>query len=211
MDAQSANFAFLGRKRRVNIRLYGGVERLATVDDGKLQAYIIRGSLNGHVTASSSRVGVFHHVDHSLLYGHFDLHGDHLFESKSLAHLFDKSIQPWHFLRVVGQHDAFLHFNVALLSDILDGHHGQVVTLFGITHKLVDGLGHLGNELARLLLLLGKSLRGYIVDALHLELGMVGIHGLCQSIGKEEDGGACEYLRLLQGVLPRGHETNGYV
>ena len=87
-------------------------------------------------------VGIFHHVDHSLLHGHIDLHGDGVVETHSLADLFDKGIQSRHFLHVVGKHDAFLHFDVTLLFDILYGHHRQVVTLFGIAHKLVDGISH---------------------------------------------------------------------
>ena len=73
----------------------------------------------GHIATMTGRVGVVHHIDHSLLHGHIDLRGDDVVEPDSLADLFDKGIQSWHFLHVVGQHDAFLHLHVTLLLDIL--------------------------------------------------------------------------------------------
>ncbi len=84
-----------------------------------------------------------------------------------------------------------------MLLDVLDGHHRQVVALFGIAHKLVYGLGHLLDEVSRLLLMVGEDMHGHIIDTLHLELGFVGVHGLRQSVGIEEDCGAGKDLRLL--------------
>ena len=49
----------------------------------------------------------------------------------------------------------------------------------------------------------GEGLEGYVADALHLELLIAGIHGLGESVGEEEDGGAGEDAGFLQGVLPR--------
>ena len=80
------------------------------------------------------------------------------------------------------------------MLDILYGHHGQVVALFCIAHKLVDGIGHPGDELAGLLLLLGESLCCNVIDTFKIEQGLIGIRSLGQSIGEEEDGGAGEYL-----------------
>jgi len=89
-----------------------------------------------------------------------------------------------------------------------NGHHRQVVALIGIADEPMHGLGHPVDEQARFLLLLRKGLDGHIVDTLHAELGMVGIHCLGQSVGKEEDGRAGEDLRLLQRVFPFGPEAD---
>jgi hypothetical protein len=43
----------------------------------------------------------------------------------------------------------------------------------------------------RFLLLLRESLRSYIVDTFHLELIIIGIHCLGQSVSEEEDSSAC--------------------
>ena len=75
------------------------------------------------------------------------------------------------------------------LFDILYAHHGQVVALFGIAHKLVDGLDHLVDELVGFLLLGGECSDSHIVDALHLELFIFGIHRLGEAVGEEQDGG----------------------
>ena len=72
------------------------------------------------------------------------------------------------------------------LFDILYAHHGQIVALFCIAHELVDGIGHQGDELVGLLLLLGESLDCHIVNAIHLELFIFDIHRLGQSVGEEE-------------------------
>ena len=125
------------------------------------------------------------------------MRGDFLFESHSLAYLVNKSTQPWHFLHVVLQHDTLTHFHVTLQPDILYGHHSQVVALFSVAHELMDSFGHLGNNLAGFLLLVGQCKSCYVVDTLHLELGVVDIHCLSESVGEEEDGGAGEYLCLL--------------
>ena len=43
------------------------------------------------------------------------------------------------------------------LLTVSDGHHGQVVTLFGFAYKLADGGGHLFYELTGLHLILSSS------------------------------------------------------
>ena len=77
------------------------------------------------------------------------------------------------------------------LADILYSHHGEIITLLCIAHELMDSLGHLGYELARLMLLMGEGTQSHFFDTIHLELHIISIHSFCQSIGKEEDGGAC--------------------
>lgn len=102
-------------------------------------------------------------------------------------------------------------FAITLLLYVLYGHHRQVITLLSIAHKLMDGLCHQTDKLLRLLLLLGESLYGHIVDTFHLKQLKVGTRRLGQSIGEEEDGGVSIYLRLLQRVVPVGHDTYRYV
>ena len=105
----------------------------------------------------------------------------------------------------------FGYYYCTLLLEKLYGHHGQVVALLGIANELVDGFGHPGNQLVGLMLAAVECTAGHVGDALHLELGLVGIHSLGESVGKEEDGGAAVDLCLLQGELPFGPEADGDV
>ena len=50
--------------------------------------------------------------------------------------------------------------------------------------------------------MIGESLFGHLVHTFHLEQGMSGILSFGQTIGKEENRGTCEYLRLLQRIFP---------
>ena len=49
-------------------------------------------------------------------------------------------------------------YHVTFLANILYRHHGEIVTLLCIAHELMDSLGHLGYELARLMLLMGEGM-----------------------------------------------------
>ena len=73
----------------------------------------------------------------------------------------------------------------------------------------MDGIGHQADQLAGLLLLVGKRLGGHGGDAIHLELLILGIHRLRQSVSEEENSGAGVDFGLLQRVFPVGHETYG--
>ena len=86
-------------------------------------------------------------------------------------------------------------------------HHGQVVALLGIAHELMDSIGHTGYQLVGILLLIGQGTDSHVVDTFHLELIVFAIHRLGESIGEEQDGGACEDACLLKGIFPRRHET----
>ena len=100
---------------------------------------------------------------------------------------------------------------ITLLPDILYGHHGQVVTLFGVTDELVYGLSHLTDQQTGFLLMVSKRTHSNFVDALLQEHVFIGIHSLRESVGKEEDGGVSGELCLFHGILPLGHETYGDV
>ena len=56
-----------------------------------------------------------------------------------------------------------------------------------------------------------KGLGRYVAHALHLELSLVDVHRLGESVGEEEDGCAREDLCFLQGIFPCGPEAHGYV
>ena len=131
-----------------------------------------------------------------------------IIESHRLTHLLDESRQAWHFLHIIGQYDALAHPYVALLLDILYCHHRQVIALLGITHELVNGIGHLLYEHAGFMLLVHTSTCGYLCDTFHLKLFTVAIHGFGQSVGEKEDGGTDKNLSHLQCVFPRRSETN---
>ena len=104
-----------------------------------------------------------------------------------------------------------MRFDIALLANVLNGHHGEVVALVGIAHELVDSLGHPGDELSGLLLLITECLGGHVVDTLHLELVLTSIHCFCESVGEEEDSGAWEYLSLLRHVIPCREEADWHI
>ena len=101
MDAQSTNASLVGRQRGIDWCLNSGVERFSAVDDGELQANIVRSSLNSHITRLSWRIGIFHHIDNSLFYSHLYISSNVGVEAQRLTHLLDKSIQSRHLLRVV--------------------------------------------------------------------------------------------------------------
>ena len=69
-------------------------------------------------------------------------------------------------------------FAITLLLYVLYGHHRQVIALLSIAHKLVNGLCHQTDKLLRLLLLLGESFYGHIVDAFHIKQLKVGTRRL---------------------------------
>ena len=205
--AKSSDRPFLKRECRINVGLDCGVKRYAAIDDGKLQPHIVGNSLYGNITTSALWIGIVHYVDHSLLKGEIHLHGFCCAESSGFAHSVNEGCQPRHLLRVVCQNDTLAQEHIMLLLDVLYSHHCQVVALFGIAHELVNGLCHHFDYLLWRLLLAGESLRSDLIDALHSELCMIDILGLCQTVCKEEYGGACENLSLLQRIFPRAHYT----
>ena len=71
----------------------------------------------------------------------------------------------------------------------------------------MDGLRHAAYQLVRSLLLVDQRTGGYLVDTLHLELIVCAIHGLGESIGKEQDGGTRKDMCLLKGIFPGRQEA----
>ena len=163
--------------------------------------------LDSNIATSATRIGILHHVDHGLFDSEIHLHGEGSIEAHSLTHLVDKRRQFGNFLRIVRQNDAFREAYIALLLDILNSHHRQVVALLSIAYKLVDGISHYSNQLTGFLLMIGEGQFSDLVHALHLEQCMSGILCLSQTVSKEENSSTCEDLRLLQRVFPRRHET----
>ena len=211
MNAQSADTAILCRQRGVYTCLHSGIERFATVDDRELQAHVVRAGFYRHITLCLWRVGVVHHIDHCLFNGDLYLHGFFVIQANGLAHLTHEVVQLGHLARIIGQDEAPTHFNVALLTDVLDTHHREVVALLGIAHKGVNGIGHPLDDLPGLVLLAGQCLEGRFFHTLHLELILVCIHSLGQTVGEEEDGSASEDLHLLQREFPLRTDTHGNV
>ena len=107
--------------------------------------------------------------------------------------------------------DVLMKEHLTLLLGVLDSHHGEVVALFGITYELTDGGSHVANQISGRLPLFGKRLDGRFVDTLQAEQLVIGVLGLGQPVGKEEDSRSREDMSLLQRELPVGHDTDGKV
>ena len=90
---------------------------------------------------------------------------------------------------------------------VLQCQHGEVIALLGITYEVGNSLSHLFNECVWLR---RCSLQHFFNPFLakHLSLG---IFGLVQAIGIEEECGAWYERCLLQRICDIGHGTYGEV
>ena len=66
MDAQPANRTFFCGERGVNFFLGGGVEGSAPVTNDEFESFVVGDSIDVDITRRSWRVGLAHHIDHSL-------------------------------------------------------------------------------------------------------------------------------------------------
>ena len=184
---------------------------LAAVGDNELQSGIVRLDLYIDASRRSLWIGIVHHIHHGLLDGEVHLHGGQVVEAHRFADVIDEFCQLGHLLDVVGQREAALVAHVELLLRVLDGEHGEVVTLFCAIDEFLDSRSHILHEPMRVVIVCSQGCFCHLQDTLLGELVMLDVLSLGESVGIKENGGAGIYLRFLHRELPVAHHTDRQV
>ena len=159
-----------------------------------------------NVSRRTFRIGIVHHVHHSLLHCKIHLHGGGSIEVHLFAYQIHKVRELRHLADIVGQCDFLLKAQVLVGPDVADGQHGQVIALFRFTSEVLHSLHHTFRDVLRI-----RSERHRINHPFLSKQLMLHVFSLSESIGVEENRGARSDVRLLQRELPSAHDADGEV
>ena len=125
--------------------------------------------------------------------------------------MIDELSQFRHLFDIIRQGDAALIAHVELMLRILNGQHGQVVTLLCPVHKFPDSLRHVFHEVDGFVPVFFQCCIGHLQNPFLHKLVVLGVFCLSQTVGIEEDRGVRVDQCLLSHKFPVAHHTDRQV